>query len=53
MNPALRRHFLHQVRGLLDILLENRDLRRVLLAKELFRNRTTFLTHAHLFGMDQ
>ena len=53
MNPALRRHLLHQVTGVLNVLLENGDQGIILLGEEGLRNSTAFLAHADLFGMDQ
>ena len=53
MDPALRCHLLHQVVGILNVLLENRDLRIILLGKEGLRNSTAFLAHANLLGVDQ
>jgi len=53
MDPALRRHLLHQVTGVLNVLLENGDQGIILLGEEGLRNGTAFLTHADLLGMDQ
>ena len=48
VDPTRGRNFRHQVARLLDVLLQNRDHGRVLLRKELLRNRAALLAHAHL-----
>ena len=53
MDPALRCHLLHQVVGILNVLLQNGDLGIILLGEEGLRNSTAFLAHANLLGVDQ
>ena len=53
MDPTLRRHLLHQVVRVLNVLLENGDLGILLLGEEGLRNSTAFLAHTYLFRMDQ
>lgn len=52
-DPARLRHLLHKVVRVLDILLEQRDLRRILLVEELLRHGAALLAQANLLGMQQ
>ena len=49
MDPTTRCHLRYQVARLLDVLLQDRDHGRILLRKELLRNRAALLAHAYLF----
>ena len=53
MNPSSRGDLGNQVLRILDIVLQNRDHRSVLLREELLRYRTAFLAHTYLLGMKQ
>jgi hypothetical protein len=53
MNPSRRSHLGDQILRVLNIVLENRDERGVLLREELLRNCTTFLAHANLLGVQE
>jgi len=53
VDPARGGHLRDQVARLLNVLLQNRDHRSILLAEELLRHRATLLAHAHLHGVEQ
>ena len=52
-DPARAGHLLHQVIRVLNVLLEQGDLGRVLLIEELLRNSTALLAQAHLLRVQE
>jgi len=53
VNPARCSNLGNNVFRILDVFLQNRDHRSVLLREELLRHRTAFFAHTHLFGVEQ
>lgn len=52
-DPARRRHLRHQVLRVLDVLLDRRDQRRILLVKRLLRDCAALLALTHLLRVEQ
>jgi hypothetical protein len=53
VDPPRRSNLGDNVFRILDVLFEDWNHRGILLGKELLRNSTAFLTHAHLLGVEQ